>query len=42
MTQATVAPAFASVGGLLYCISGASSGNPNGATFYNDTQVYQP
>ena len=42
MPQATVAPGYAAVGGLVYCFSGASSGDPNGATFYSDTQVYQP
>ena len=42
MPQASVAPASAFVGGRFYCISGASSGNPNGATFYNKVQIYQP
>lgn len=42
MPQAVVGPGNATVGGLLYCFGGASSGNPNGATFYNKVQVYQP
>jgi hypothetical protein len=42
MPQATVAPGSATVNGLLYYFGGASSGNPNGATFYNKAHVYQP
>lgn len=42
MPQATVAPGSATVGGRLYCFSGATSGDPYGATFYDNTQVYQP
>jgi N-acetylneuraminic acid mutarotase len=42
MPQATVAPGYATVNGLVYCIGGASSGNPAGATFYDTVQVYNP
>jgi len=42
MPQAAVAPGAVTLNGLLYCFSGASSGNPYGATFYATTQAYTP